>query len=133
MQAIDFLTYIGSAETILNKLKLEEEDAAAMLSWCEKRWPNSKSKPMFISELAGIHKQQHKIKSERDQRIKFLYNVPDLPDILRRVLIMRHIDGLTFETIADRLYYSPSYVSKELHNKALAAFDESLKQHRQYS
>lgn len=44
------------------------------------------------------------------------------PELYRQILMMRYLDGLNLERIADRLGYSDVYVRK-LHGRALQTFD----------
>lgn len=71
-----------------------------------------------------LYKRIQELEAVRNEIITAVGKVTD--STLKQLLVMRYIDGMTWERIADKLYYSDKYIKTALHIKALQEIERMI-------
>lgn len=96
-------------------------------SLCEELDTVSRVKPRaaYIKSLTAyretLTQRINELEIIRNEITKAMYKVSD--SVLQAVLIKRYIEGKTWESIADEMFFSSVHIQQSLHPKALAKIE----------
>ena len=137
MTAKEYLSQLLNLETLISAKLLECERLDAMaekvtsvLSDCKVDSSHDEGKQAdIVIRVIELKKDIEKqLREYADLQSKISKEINDVADIRHRsILIMRHVNGLSFTQIADVMKYGKRW-TQVLHRKALEAFDRVHKE-----